>query len=215
MNGATMSRPRPPGAHERGDEDESQVARGPAPSAAGWPTLPPERAAARYAGDPRARATDEQADHERRHAERPRSSRCQPIVRAARAGRPDRESGTRIVPTFPPAMCALIANPRRSGGNASDRNALPTGCCGLAPMRETLIPASSCPIDAAARPKSRLAPKSSWPPARSSGRGDVAGHEAVGDLHRAADRGGDGDERADVAPRSARTRAPRSGTRAA
>jgi hypothetical protein len=25
-------------------------------------------------------------------------------------------NGTRIVPTLPPLMCALIANPRRSGG---------------------------------------------------------------------------------------------------
>ena len=64
---------------------------------------------------------------------------CQPIV--ASSAPPTK--GTRIVPTFPPAMCVLIAKPRRSGGNVSDRSALPTGCCGLAPTRETLIAPSS------------------------------------------------------------------------
>ena len=42
-------------------------------------------------------------------------------------------SGIVIVPTLPPAMCALIANPRRSGGNCSESSALPTGCCGDTP----------------------------------------------------------------------------------
>ena len=33
-------------------------------------------------------------------------------------------------------MWALIANPRRSGGNCSDRRPLPTGCCGEPPIRD-------------------------------------------------------------------------------
>ena len=126
--------------------------------------------------------------------------RCQPIVASSPApSSPEpARSGTRIVPRFPPAMWALMAKPRRSGGKASERNAFPTGCCGLAPMREALIPASSCPIDAAVPAKSRLTPKTSWPAGEEQRARDVAGHEAVGELHEAADRGGDGDERADV-----------------
>ena len=36
-------------------------------------------------------------------------------------------------------MWALIAKPRRSGGNCSDSNPLPTGCCGDPPMRDTMF----------------------------------------------------------------------------
>ena len=66
------------------------------------------------------------------HAER-RSTR--------RASRPRAISGapmsaTTTVPTLPPAMWALIAKPRRSGGNCSARRPLPTGCCGEPPMRD-------------------------------------------------------------------------------
>ena len=71
---------------------------------------------------------------------------------------------------FPPAMWALIAKPRRSVGNVSDSSALPTGCCGLAPMRATLIAPSSWPIDCDSPPTSRPSPNTIWPPASSAGR---------------------------------------------
>ena len=45
-------------------------------------------------------------------------------------------TATTTVPTLPPAMWALIANPRRSAGNCSASRPLPTGCCGDPPMRE-------------------------------------------------------------------------------
>ena len=47
---------------------------------------------------------------------------------AAMSGAP--MTATTTVPTLPPAMWALIANPRRSVGNCSARRPLPTGCCG-------------------------------------------------------------------------------------
>ena len=43
---------------------------------------------------------------------------------------------TTTVPTLPPAMWALIANPRRSVGNCSASRPLPTGCCGEPPIRD-------------------------------------------------------------------------------
>ncbi len=43
---------------------------------------------------------------------------------------------TTTVPTLPPAMWALIANPRRSVGNCSASSPLPTGCCGDPPIRD-------------------------------------------------------------------------------
>ena len=48
-------------------------------------------------------------------------------------------SATTTVPTFPPAMWALIANPRRSGGNCSASRPLPTGCCGDPPIRDAMF----------------------------------------------------------------------------
>jgi len=45
-------------------------------------------------------------------------------------------SATTTVPTLPPEMWALIAKPRRSGGNCSARRPLPTGCCGAPPIRD-------------------------------------------------------------------------------
>ena len=56
---------------------------------------------------------------------------------AAMSGAP--MTATTTVPTLPPAMWALIANPRRSGGNCSERRPLPTGCCGEPPMRDTMF----------------------------------------------------------------------------
>ncbi len=46
---------------------------------------------------------------------------------------------TMTVPTLPPAMWALIAKPRRSGGNCSASRPLPTGCCGDPPMRDATL----------------------------------------------------------------------------
>ena len=48
-------------------------------------------------------------------------------------------TATTTVPTLPPAMWALIANPRRSGGNCSASRPLPTGCCGEPPIRDTMF----------------------------------------------------------------------------
>ena len=44
---------------------------------------------------------------------------------------------TTTVPTLPPATWTAIALPSRLGGNCSASRALPTGCCGAPPMRET------------------------------------------------------------------------------
>ena len=53
---------------------------------------------------------------------------------AAMSGAPMRATTT--VPMLPPAIWALMAKPRRSGGNCSARSPLPTGCCGDEPMRD-------------------------------------------------------------------------------
>ena len=55
-----------------------------------------------------------------------------PIVSAA-------ANPTTTVPTLPPATCTAMALPRRLGGNCSARSALPTGCWGEPPMRETMF----------------------------------------------------------------------------
>ena len=56
---------------------------------------------------------------------------------AAMSGTP--MSATTTVPMFPPAMWALIAKPRRSGGNCSASRPLPTGCCGEPPIRDAMF----------------------------------------------------------------------------
>ncbi len=56
---------------------------------------------------------------------------------AAMSGTPTRATIT--VPTLPPAMWALIAKPRRSGGNCSARRPLPTGCWGEPPIRDRTL----------------------------------------------------------------------------
>ena len=56
---------------------------------------------------------------------------------AAMSGTP--MSATTTVPTFPPAMWALIAKPRRSVGNCSASRPLPTGCCGEPPIRDAMF----------------------------------------------------------------------------
>jgi hypothetical protein len=42
-------------------------------------------------------------------------------------------------PRFPPEMWAAMANAQRRGGNCSAMSALPTGCCGAPPTRETTL----------------------------------------------------------------------------
>ncbi len=79
-------------------------------------------------------------------------------------------NGTRMVPTLPPAIWVLIANPRRSGGKASDRMPLPTGCWGLAPTRAPLMAASSWPTVWEKPATTRLPPKMSCPTPISMGR---------------------------------------------
>ena len=54
-------------------------------------------------------------------------------------------TATTTVPTLPPAMWALMANPRRSGGNCSASRPLPTGCCGEPPMRATTLASGERP----------------------------------------------------------------------
>jgi hypothetical protein len=81
-------------------------------------------------------------------------------------------SATTTVPTLPPAMWALMANPRRSLGNCSASMPLPTGCCGAPPNRETtLIAANEAKFGA--RDWSAKPPPKSTPPAPSSRRRDT------------------------------------------
>ena len=108
-------------------------------------------------------------------------------------------NGTSTVPTLPPLMCALMAKPRRSCGKASERSALPTGCCGLAPMRAALIGGEELGDRLRQAADEEAGPEDELAAGEERRARDVAGQEAVGELHRAADRGGDGDERADVA----------------
>ena len=54
-------------------------------------------------------------------------------------------TATTTVPTLPPAMWALMANPRRSGGNCSASRPLPTGCCGEPPIRATRLAMANVP----------------------------------------------------------------------
>jgi hypothetical protein len=54
-------------------------------------------------------------------------------------------TATATVPTLPPAMWALIANPRRFSGNCSASRPLPTGCCGEPPIRDTTLTAANAP----------------------------------------------------------------------
>ena len=42
-------------------------------------------------------------------------------------------------------MWALIAKPRRSGGNCSARRPLPTGCWGAAPIRDSTLGMANVP----------------------------------------------------------------------
>ena len=58
-------------------------------------------------------------------------------------------SATTTVPTLPPEMWALIAKPRRSGGNCSARSPLPTGCWGDPPIRDTTFVTANAPNDGA------------------------------------------------------------------
>ena len=85
----------------------------------------------------------------------------------AMSGAPTRATTT--VPTLPPAMWALIAKPRRSGGNCSASRPLPTGCWGEPPIRETTFVAANDANELAAACAAKPRPKSR-PPAVSSQR---------------------------------------------
>ena len=76
---------------------------------------------------------------------------------------------TTTVPTLPPAMWALIAKPRRSGGNCSASRPLPTGCWGDPPIREAMFGIGEGQ-QAAASAWSANPPPNRIPPAPSSRR---------------------------------------------
>ena len=84
--------------------------------------------------------------------------------RAARIAGP--ASAATTDPTLPPEMCALMAKPRRSGGNCSERSPLPTGCWGEPPIRETMVVAANAPKDWTADSVANPIPKSSCPAVR-------------------------------------------------
>ena len=88
----------------------------------------------------------------------------------ATASRGGPASAAMTVPTLPPEMWALIANPRRSGGNCSARRALPTGCCGEPPMRETTFVAANVMNDEAAACAAKPSPNRTPPAAISQRR---------------------------------------------
>ena len=94
-------------------------------------------------------------------------------------------SAAMTVPTLPPEMWALIAKPRRSGGNCSARRPLPTGCWGEPPIRETTLATPKVTNDWASAWAAK--PSAEEEPAGGEERapGDVSGDEAVGRLDRA------------------------------
>ena len=105
---------------------------------------------------------------------------------------------TTTVPTLPPATWTAIAVPSRLGGNCSASRALPTGCCGAPPMRETTLATANGTNDWAAAWSAVPTPVTS-PPAPSTPAADAPGdrrervlEEAARD---AADRGQDHDGR--------------------
>ena len=92
--------------------------------------LPPATAAARSV--PRSR-TSARMPSPIRAASTPNTTDTPRQPSAASIGVPTTAMTT--VPRFPPAIWALIANPRRAGGNCSARRPFPTGCCGEPPIR--------------------------------------------------------------------------------
>src|SRR5262245_18848962 len=75
-------------------------------------------------------------------------------------------TATITVPTFPPAMWALIAKPRRSGGNCSASRPLPTGCCGEPPIRDSTLAIEKVRNDAVAACAAMPTPKMRPPAVR-------------------------------------------------
>ena len=111
----------------------------------------------------------------------------QPSVRIRNAP----SSGTKTVPRLPPAMCAEMAKPRRSGGNCSDSKPLPTGCCGEEATREVEVPAGERQEAAGERlaghagAEDHAADRQDRPPSRTSASGrctklDQAGRDVAG-----------------------------------
>ena len=78
-------------------------------------------------------------------------------------------SGTMTVPTLPPAMCALMAKPRRSVGNCSASRPLPTGCCGEPPTLETTSPPPKATMPGARAINASKPPMTTPPPCRAGG----------------------------------------------
>jgi hypothetical protein len=66
---------------------------------------------------------------------------------------------TTTVPTLPPEMWALMAKPRRSGGNCSARRPLPTGCWGEPPILDTTFVTANAPNDWASPWAAKPTPK--------------------------------------------------------
>ena len=81
---------------------------------------------------------------------------------AAMQGHADR-ARRRPCPTLPPAMWALIAKPRRSGGNCSASRPLPTGCCGDPPIRDAMFGMAN--VSEARRERLRREPAAEQDPA--------------------------------------------------
>ena len=75
-------------------------------------------------------------------------------------------SAAKTEPTLPPEMWALIANPRRSGGNCSERRPFPTGCCGDPPTRERIVVSAKAANDGTAARLANPSPNSSCPAVR-------------------------------------------------
>ena len=170
----------------------------------------PERVPDAAVGDGRlavdAALADEQQDRDRddrppgsRTGRRPSASRTRVIIAAPTIA-------TTTVPTFPPLMWALIANPRRSSGNCSARSPLPTGCCGAPPIRDATLTAANVANAGASACAAKPPPNRIPPPARivrrETTRVSFAKLSWISPLAIAPTR----DEQRDVGERSRRTR---------
>ena len=106
---------------------------------------------------------------------------------AAMSGAP--MTATTTVPTLPPAMWALMAKPRRSGGNCSDSRPLPTGCWGDPPMRDAIFGIANVAKLVANAWSAKPPPNSSPPKPEQVAPRDDPGQPGIAELDEA---GGDG-----------------------
>ena len=106
-------------------------------------------------------------------------------------------SATTTVPTLPPAMWALIAKPRRSGGNCSARRPLPTGCWGEPPIRDRTLATANPPNVMRERLGDEAAAEQEAAGPEQLRRGEPPGQRRVAQLDgargEAAERGEEGD----------------------